>query len=627
MFSYRYLSDPNILQYVDNLKQKTQFVRILILDKNDQVLKAIEGRASAGTVNINSASAVRRTASLTLVTDSIDNYDYTVENLDIMNQVTNIKTLIAMNRRCKIEIGIKNSGGMYLDYDIFWFPLGTYAILNATVSYNLQGGITVNLKLADKMVLLTGELGGTIDMAVTHSDPSQSGETNLPSVDEIIKHLVVFFGSIPENKVIIEDVPKMIDSLVTYIGPNGAKILFDDEETLSKENVLFGDEITWTTTSFVWPSSSHGELKNEPGESVMQVLEKVKTLLGNFEYYFDLEGNFRFREIKNYLNEGSAKEDLTEALNDKYFINTNRDKSTYSFTNSNLIASYSNDPQYSLIKNDYVVWGKVPNTETPIQYHLIIDTPPRSDEQNKWYVKTEEGKIIKASSIATDDMIWINLKEMENVSSNLIAKIKMFLLAIEKDDALRTPLDKELVEHFQDMITLTVTGGTLEATFIDNPVYYFDVINVNDIRLMNTVDMKNFAISDIGKRTKVIEDNTINCIFYSSLPKTDCSAIDIIEVNGNQYSAKEDIENMISIGTKQKSAFDTLRSVLHESLGYNNNINLTTIPIYHLDVNQRITVENYESDIHGDYIIDSISVPLTVDGMMSITARKAAERI
>ena len=141
MFSYRYLEDPIILQYVDNLRQKTQFVRILILDKDDSVLKAIEGQVTAGSVNISGASAVRRTANLTLVSNSIDNVDYTVENLDIMNQVSNIKTLIAMNRRCQIEIGIKNTEGLYSDYNIFWFPLGTYAILNASVTYDLNSGI------------------------------------------------------------------------------------------------------------------------------------------------------------------------------------------------------------------------------------------------------------------------------------------------------------------------------------------------------------------------------------------------------------------------------------------------------------------------------------------------------
>ena len=168
MFTYEYLSDPIILQYVDNLIQKTQFVRILILDKDESVLKAVEGKATAGTVNVNGSSAVRRTANLTLVTEAVKGIDYTVTNLDIMNEVTNIKTLIAMNRRCKIEIGIKNTGGEYKDYDIFWFPLGTFMILNATVSYNNQG-ISISLKLSDKMSLLNGDIGGTINIGLDHS--------------------------------------------------------------------------------------------------------------------------------------------------------------------------------------------------------------------------------------------------------------------------------------------------------------------------------------------------------------------------------------------------------------------------------------------------------------------------
>ena len=83
----------------------------------------------------------------------------------------------------------------------------------------------------------------------------------------------------------------------------------------------------------------------------------------------------------------------------------------------------------------------------------------------------------------------------------------------------------------------------------------------------------------------------------------------------------------IAIGSMYNSAFDLLRSVLHESIGFNETISLTTIPIYHLEPNMRITVEDEESDIHGDYIINSISIPLAPNGTMSISAKRAVERI
>jgi hypothetical protein len=51
------------------------------------------------------------------------------------------------------------------------------------------------------------------------------------------------------------------------------------------------------------------------------------------------------------------------------------------------------------------------------------------------------------------------------------------------------------------------------------------------------------------------------------------------------YCLTESEDDTLKIGEFEKSAEDVMRSVLHEYLSYNNRINLTTIPIYHLDAN------------------------------------------
>ena len=42
------------------------------------------------------------------------------------------------------------------------------------------------------------------------------------------------------------------------------------------------------------------------------------------------------------------------------------------------------------------------------------------------------------------------------------------------------------------------------------------------------------------------------------------------------------------------------------------------MPIYYLEPNMRVSVDNDEADIHGEYIINSLTMPLTVNGMMTI---------
>jgi hypothetical protein len=51
------------------------------------------------------------------------------------------------------------------------------------------------------------------------------------------------------------------------------------------------------------------------------------------------------------------------------------------------------------------------------------------------------------------------------------------------------------------------------------------------------------------------------------------------------------------------------------------------LPIYYLEPNTRIYVFDDKTGIEGDYIVRDITIPLTYNGTMSITATKAAESL
>jgi len=51
------------------------------------------------------------------------------------------------------------------------------------------------------------------------------------------------------------------------------------------------------------------------------------------------------------------------------------------------------------------------------------------------------------------------------------------------------------------------------------------------------------------------------------------------------------------------------------------------LPVYYLEPNIRITIRDAESGIYGDYMIKSFSLPLDVNGTMSLSCTKALERI
>ena len=54
---------------------------------------------------------------------------------------------------------------------------------------------------------------------------------------------------------------------------------------------------------------------------------------------------------------------------------------------------------------------------------------------------------------------------------------------------------------------------------------------------------------------------------------------------------------------------------------------MATVPVYHLQPHTRIKVMDMNSKINGDYIVSRISIPLTYNGTMSITATKVSDTV
>ena len=414
-----YLSNTDILKYIDSLTLRTLFVRMKILDQHERPLKTIEGCATGGSISINASSAIRRTGSLTLITGDAS-YEQD-EELKSLYKVTEIDNLISMNKRVEIEIGLKNTGLEYQEYDTFWIPLGQFLITNASVTHNTQG-IQIQVKLTDKMALLNGEVGGTIPGALIFSPmkDSKTGEKLAAPFFHLIRELVSEIGEVPENKILIEDISDRIrtsafwnsstQELVRYKDVSSGRYYYEIYDQLKFQNKTVKDleemelqtffapaEVGSINTDFVFPTSK--EFSSGGGDTVASMLDKIVKELGNYEYFFDLDGNFVFREIRNYINEGSRFDDLELAIADGYFINTSEGKSRYSFVEGvNLVTSYGNNPVYSQIKNDYTVWGQKGEEKNAIRYHLIID--------NKYPTDTEKKKLFGENK-DKEQIVWL----------------------------------------------------------------------------------------------------------------------------------------------------------------------------------------------------------------------------
>ena len=213
---YPYLFNSDFLLEVDQMHIKTQYVRVTLLSWEEEAIEEIQGKVISGNVNLDGNSAIRRTAQLSLFIPSSE-IDY-----------TNAASLISINKKIKLEIGIKNTLNKYTDYDILWFPLGLYVVSSVSISQGLTG-TDVSLSLKDKMCLLNGECGGVLPASITFSEIETSSNLSdeikieQPTIYQIIQELVNHWGGEQLGKILISDIEERIKQVVRW---NGEESIF-----------------------------------------------------------------------------------------------------------------------------------------------------------------------------------------------------------------------------------------------------------------------------------------------------------------------------------------------------------------------------------------------------------------
>ena len=632
MIKYPYLLDSSFLKNLDYETVKTIYSKISVLNNAEKVIATIEGQATGGNISCNSGSALRRSGSLTLIANEQSSH------------ITDIHNLISVDKKIELEIGVLNTTNYYTDYDILWFPQGQFIIGGANINEGAQN-TTISVTLKDKMAVLSGEAGGTLNTAIVHSpiylnelDAYGNYVTESIRFRDLIYSLVKEYGELSEDKILIEDVDLRIKNIVRWIGDHdiwispgerGGFIMLDKEPLVNTDKTTrysFNDNIGYKYVDFTYP----GELQSSAGETVVSVLDKIKNALGNYEYFFDEDGVFHFQAIKDYLNEGSEQDLLLDAINDKYFVGTNKTKSVYQFDNSTIVVGYQNTPQYTQIKNDFTVWGQLPESKIGIRYHVAIDSPPTVFR--KWEViEWQEQKLVDRTIKRAVKVRELLRDDVEGIVPTDWRTELYFEYISDKEKNLKY-YSKELEEEWPKIYN--IEKGEFYSNDPSTYTYFFDMINPLEL---SDQKIAQFAIDRIGRRPKVTTDTNINCLFApkpgeycyieTGTDNTSKERNECIKKREKFIQVSSSTMQNIAIGTAHNSAFDLLRSVLHESIGFNETISLTTIPIYHLEPNMRITVEDEESDIHGDYIINSISIPLAPNGTMSISAKRAVERI
>lgn len=669
--TYPYLKDTFFLNLIDKLKVKEQYVKITLLDFLEKPIRSIQGQIISGSINLDGNSSIRRTCNLTMIAQEYE------------NDLTDINNIISINKKLSLEIGFLNTTQYYKSFNIIWFPLGIYVIINPSISSGTSGA-TISLQLKDKMCLLNGECGGIIPASTVFHEYETVDENGKyiilqPTIYQIIQELVNHFGGEQLGKIIISDLDTRVKKVMKWIGNSPLYIIeraesggvqylptTDGEEAAAAQTYKmyeYGDDIGYIYTDFIYPN----ELVGDAGNSVCDILDKIKATLGNYEYFYDVYGNFIFQEIKNYLNTSQAKIEIDKLQNEDYFADYSRGKSVYTFDDSTLITSYNNTPQYGMIKNDFVVWGireDIEGKTYPIRYHLSIDKKPQiGNTYPVFFYNDETDKLIKAKCpivfpskenfprIGVQEVFYMDdsdkkiyewnpeLKEYKEISIDLKdVETKDWRTELYLSGSVSEPLGSDSNYYYTELKNewpklYDVEKGSFFEQTLKNPSnidFYLDFID-------SSAEISKLSISNIGRRTKVINDDKINCVFEPEIPDLillNQGAENIAELRqecedkGQDYiQLSENLFSMIAGGGDFNSAYNMVRELLYQYTSYNESITVSAIPIFYLEPNIRITVRDVKSGIYGDYMINNISLPLDITGTMTLSCTRALERI
>jgi hypothetical protein len=219
-------------------------------------------------------------------------------------------------------------------------------------------------------------------------------------------------------------------------------------------------------------------------------------------------------------------------------------------------------------------------------------------------------------------------------------RVELYLQGKEKESRQQRPdiYEQEIIDllptiyEFKQDTNQIIGNYKEDVTKVNNLKYFIDYLEpVNDLY--------DCSVDLIGGRIYSYQQDNIIKLYNNDVPNViiinrdgnetyNNKIIERCASEGQPYSNVDgNIYSNLSIGTLGYSAQEVARDLLYQYTDYNNTINFQSIPIYYLEPNTRITVNDKKANIYGDYIIQNISRPLDGQGTMSVSATRALERI
>lgn len=666
------LLDYDFLKQLYYHSEKEIYARIVALNTYEEPVEEITGKVTGGSINVDGNSAVRRTCSLSMVAYDIKLTDY----------YWGVKT------KFNLSIGLKNNINKKYP-DIIWFPQGVFLITSFNSSQSVNS-FNISLSGKDKMCLLNGEISGSIHANSTRFDEIDETQEDgsvlkikIP-VKEIIREAVHTYANEPMHNIIINDVDDFGVEILEYrgsennplyilfkqntdniinislTGPTNEDFKFKDltsnngffsgtngdvwswgDQPCNVAKIEFGQTAGYKIFNLIYPD----ELTANMGEAITSILDKIKNFLGEFEYFYDVDGRFIFQKKKTYIN--TSWNNLRTGIDGVSYAEAAvyQTPITWSFEGNKMLTSISNNPALNNLKNDFSIWGtrkSISGADIPIHLRYSIDKKPT-------IFKNYKGEIFTSAEYDYRELIYqmaIDYRK-NNRKDDFVPKL------IQNNPELCARGRTGYEQYYIDMegFWRQLYDPTYEFDYSDDTNNeYFKPGTVSQYWHKNVVnnptslnfwidfldtdgDISKFSIPAIGDRASVTNDDSVKAIYFKDTPLIiyyEPSEIDDVRYkkSGYSYAQLEGISHLFTRSTQGKSAKEALDSLLYNFTYCSETISLSSIPIYTLQPNTHISVKDDENiGINGEFIVSRITIPLNYNGLMSISATKVPEKI
>ena len=540
------------------------FVKIEILDQNDKVVDEVSGSAIGGNYNIDSASAIRRTCSVTF-------------NLEQAN-IPNSDSIFWKNKRFRLYIGLKE----VRSNSVYWFKKGTYAIKDPSINIAINEN-TMTISGLDKMALYNGDISGQLETAFITDVVDENG-----------------------------------DKVDIYVEDAIEALMRDGGET----NLLI------TKTDLILPY----KIESAIGDTRYDIINKFNELFYNYQAYYNLDGYFVFSKKPAYQSNNEVKNEIAMDFS-KDDINSPVSNIPY-----NLLISINRDIAYSNVKNKIVVYGGVHDDGYQPKYEIIVDdvnypkSPYTVDKLNETY---SDGSLMCRTLVVSDD-VYVDAGDTEGETEEILIPQDnySFEMAKKRNNTFVDFSQIILPSYLSpDIPNINNAWGFANSTDeVKKQCVYYDIIFDNTAYLNrepkqyydNTFYVGNGAILEqILESGDPFEDTGEPFVCWYDGQKFG------IYIEGNIEEA-ETTEHTVQLVRKETTnhaySFNLCKDravqevYLHQQA--TDIVQIVCVPIYSLDVNTVIYLDDNKSGVQGEYVITNISCGLGANDTMSITANK-----